>query len=157
MRDASKALGKALVARGLVLAAAESCTGGLIAHCLTNIPGSSDWFLGAVVAYANQVKQGVLGVAPAVIADNGAVSRETVEAMTLGVRDLLGADAVLAVSGIAGPGGGSPDKPVGTVWMAWRLGSTVHSRCCHFSGTRLRIKQQTAAKAITGMLEMVTA
>lgn len=157
MRDASKALGEALRVRGLRLAAAESCTGGLIAHCLTNVSGSSDWFVGAVVAYANHVKQGVLGVSPAVIALKGAVSRETVEAMALGVCDLLGADAALAVSGVAGPGGGTPEKPVGTVWMAWRLGSAVQSRCRHFSGSRLRIKQQTAAEAITGMLEMVTA
>ncbi|GAB6059570.1 CinA family protein [Desulfonatronum parangueonense] len=148
-------LGQILKDRGVMLAAAESCTGGLVAHLATNISGSSQWFAGAVVAYANQVKSRVLNVPEAVIAARGAVSREVVLAMASGARQLLNVQAALAVSGIAGPDGGTPDKPVGTVWMAWSYQVTQHSACLHFSGSRLEIKQQSALAALKGMLEML--
>jgi nicotinamide-nucleotide amidase len=106
-----------LRARGLTLATAESCTGGLVAARLTEVPGSSDVFLGAVVAYANAVKEGELGVPAEVIARYGAVSAETAAAMAQGARERLGADLAVAVTGIAGPDGGTPEKPVGLVHL----------------------------------------
>jgi len=110
-------IGEILRSRGLKLATAESCTGGLIADRITDVPGSSDYFLGGVVAYAYEAKVGVLGVSWDTLRAYGAVSRETVLEMARGARRLLGADLVVSVSGIAGPGGGLPDKPVGTTWI----------------------------------------
>lgn len=106
-----------LRARGLKLATAESCTGGLIADRLTDVPGSSDYFLGGVVAYAYEAKVAVLNVSWDTLHAHGAVSRETVLEMARGARLALGADIAVSVSGIAGPGGGLPDKPVGTTWL----------------------------------------
>ncbi len=154
-RVLAQRLGREATSQGLRLAAAESCTGGLIAHWLTNIPGSSRWFSGGVVAYANAVKSGVLGVSKGLIEGHGAVSQEVVLAMALGVRDLLQTNAAMAVSGIAGPGGGSPEKPVGTVWMAWALEDTARSACFLFPGTRLQIKRQAGLKALDEMLNML--
>ena len=148
-------LGQTLAERGSMLAAAESCTGGLIAHLVTNIPGSSEWFAGAVVAYANQVKSSVLNVPEAVIATHGAVSQEVVLSMASGVQRLLGVEASLAVSGIAGPDGGTPTKPVGSVWMAWSIGELQRTSFHHFSGSRLEIKQQSALAALEGILELL--
>lgn len=104
--------------RGLTLAVAESCTGGLVSHCITDIPGSSDVYRGAVVAYANDIKQRLLGVERRTLEEHGAVSAQTARQMAQGVRRLLAADLGLAVTGIAGPGGGSPEKPVGLVYVA---------------------------------------
>ena len=106
------------MARNMLLGTAESCTGGLIAALCTAVPGSSRWFAGGVVSYANSVKSGLLGVDPALLSAHGAVSGPVVEAMAKGALDALGVDASLAVSGVAGPDGGSADKPVGTVWIA---------------------------------------
>ncbi len=155
LEDIIRALGAELCDRTALLAAAESCTGGLIAHEATNVSGSSRWFAGGVVAYSNHVKQRVLGVPEAVLATHGAVSRETVLAMAQGVQRVLDAQAALAVSGIAGPDGGTPEKPVGTVWVAWAFGDETHSALWRFSGTRLEIKHQTARAALEGMLDMV--
>jgi PncC family amidohydrolase len=111
-------VGELLRARGLTLAVAESCTGGLISHRITNVPGSSDYYLGSVTSYANRVKEQVLNVPGEVLAAHGAVSPETARAMAQGVCRLLGADLGLAVTGIAGPGGGTDQKPVGLVYIA---------------------------------------
>ncbi len=102
---------------GLTIAAAESCTGGLLSKILTDVPGSSDVFWGSVVSYANAAKTGLLGVPEPLLSRCGAVSRETVRAMAEGVINVSGADCAVSVSGVAGPGGGSPEKPVGTVWI----------------------------------------
>src|SRR5258708_7140651 len=113
-----EAIGRLLKARGKTLGTAESCTGGYIAHLITTIPGSSNYFKGSVVSYANEVKEKVLQVSPDILSANGAVSEPTVEAMVKGALQLLDTDFVVATSGIMGPGGGSPEKPVGTVWVA---------------------------------------
>ncbi|MGI9159983.1 MAG: CinA family nicotinamide mononucleotide deamidase-related protein [Saprospiraceae bacterium] len=111
-------VGRMLQARGLQFGTAESCTGGYIAHLMTTVPGSSAYFHGAVVAYSNDLKRRLLGVPEQTLLDQGAVSEATVRAMAVGALDALGVDVALSISGIAGPDGGTPDKPVGTVWMA---------------------------------------
>jgi PncC family amidohydrolase len=113
-----KLLGDALMARGWTLALAESCTGGLVSHRITNIPGSSRYFLGSVVAYSNQAKMRLLHVQQSTLLQHGAVSKETALEMAAGASDALGADLGVAVTGIAGPAGGSVEKPVGTTWVA---------------------------------------
>ncbi len=141
-----------LRAKGLTLALAESCTGGLVAERLTAIPGSSDVFLGGVVSYANQAKIDLLDVPAEIIAQHGAVSAETAEAMARGARTRFGADVALAVTGIAGPSGGSPEKPVGTVWFAFAVGDKVESQVAKFVGTRTEIRARAAQVALKGVL-----
>ncbi len=113
-----QAVGDLLRERGMTLALAESCTGGLVSDRITDIPGSSDYYLGGIVSYSNEVKQAMLGVHQETLREHGAVSAETAREMAEGVRQALGADVGLAVTGIAGPGGGSPEKPVGLVFVA---------------------------------------
>lgn len=146
-------VGQALRQRGLRLAVAESCTGGLVGHRLTNVAGSSDYFLGGVIAYANQVKEGMLGVEHATLLTYGAVSRETVLEMARGVRQRLGADVGLAVSGIAGPGGGTPEKPVGLVWIGLSAADQETARRYQFAGARLAVKEQAAQSALLLLAE----
>ena len=113
-----EAIGKILISRGQTLSVAESCTGGYITHLITSIPGSSNYFLGGMIAYSNSIKQKLLGVKPDTINRFGAVSEETVKEMAGNLLDLYNANYAIATSGIAGPGGGTEDKPVGTVWIA---------------------------------------
>jgi nicotinamide-nucleotide amidase len=140
-----------LTARSWWLATAESCTGGLIASELTNISGSSDWYVGGVVAYSNSIKEELLGVPPPVITANGAVSREVVLAMAQGAAMRFKTQCSLAVSGVAGPTGGTPEKPVGTVWIGWSVNGVVTAELFHFSGDRLSVKRQSALAALSGM------
>ncbi|WP_084458053.1 CinA family protein [Desulfocurvus vexinensis] len=153
VHDAIARLGATLNAAGLFLATAESCTGGLIASTLTDVPGSSLWFRGAVVAYANEVKAGLLGVPPELLAVHGAVSEPVVRAMALGAARALGAQCAVAVSGIAGPGGGSADKPVGMVWMAFLVDGALSTRLHRFDGSRHAVKAAAVAAAVAGLLE----
>lgn len=153
--DLVGALAQKLLARGLRMAAAESCTGGLVSSMLTDLPGSSFWFEGAVVAYKNRVKTGLLHVSDAVLQNHGAVSGPCVEAMVCGVCDLLDVPVGVALSGIAGPDGGSASKPVGTVWMAWLVDGRVWSKRFNFQGARYEIKVQSAREAIRGLLGAV--
>jgi PncC family amidohydrolase len=141
-------IGEKLRAHGLRLAIAESCTGGLIGHRLTNIPGSSTYYMGSVTAYAYEAKVRLLGVTWETLETHGAVSAETVSEMALGVRRSLAADMGIAVSGIAGPGGGTPEKPVGLVWMAVSASSGIWTRQCNFKGERLTVKEQAAEEAL---------
>ncbi|MDE7150256.1 MAG: CinA family protein [Bacteroidales bacterium] len=131
-------IGRLLRACHATVATAESCTGGYIAHRLTAVAGSSAYFLGGVVSYANEVKSGLLGVPAGLIADVGAVSREVVEAMAAGARRRIGSDYAVATSGIAGPGGGTSEKPVGTVWMAVACPDGRCVSLCHHFGDRPR-------------------
>ena len=141
-------LGALVRERGLTLATAESCTGGNIAHLVTSVPGSSAYFLGSVVAYDNRIKSGVLGVDPALIEEKGAVSREVAEAMARGVQALMGSDTSISTSGIAGPGGGTEDKPVGTTWITVRHGDTSYSMKYRFGGSREQIIEQASHTAL---------
>lgn len=148
-------LGQCLTARGGTLATAESCTGGLIAARCTDVPGSSAWFTGGVVAYANEVKRDMLGVAPDLLAAHGAVSEPVVRAMVAGVRRLTGARLAVAVSGVAGPDGGTPEKPVGTVWVAVADGKNVQARRFLFSGDRAAVRNATVDAAVEMLLDVL--
>lgn len=143
----------ALLARGEWLATAESCTGGLIAKLLTDLPGSSGWFERGLVTYSNLAKMELLGVSDAVLAEHGAVSGECALAMARGVLRAGPVDWGVAVTGIAGPGGGSDDKPVGTVWIAWsQRGHAPDAHRFFFEGGRDSVREQTAQAALEGLL-----
>jgi PncC family amidohydrolase len=146
-------LGAALKARRFTLATAESCTGGLIGHRLTNVPGSSDYYLGGIVAYANAVKEKLLGVPPATLSVYGAVSRETAEEMARGARRALGADLAVSVTGIAGPDGGGPDKPVGLTWIGLSTPEGESARQFIWGRDREGNKADSAAAALEMVLE----
>ena len=143
-----QALGKALRARGRTVGTAESCTGGYIAHLITSIPGSSQYFKGSVVSYANEVKQQVLGVSPSTLASAGAVSEETVREMAAGALKTLDTDYVVVTSGIMGPDGGSPEKPVGTAWVAVGSREKIQAQKFWFRFDRSRNIELTATNAL---------
>jgi nicotinamide-nucleotide amidase len=145
------ALVQALKAAGLMMATAESCTGGWIAQCMTAIPGSSVCFDAGFVTYSNTAKQRMLGVEENTLMQHGAVSREVVEEMARGALTRSSAQVSVAVSGIAGPDGGTPNKPVGTVWIAWANGERLRSDCFHFQGDREAVRYQTVIVALMGM------
>lgn len=141
----------------LSLSCAESCTGGWIAKTLTDLPGSSAWFEAGVVSYSNQAKMLLLGVRRETLERTGAVSEETALEMVSGALDRLNAGVAVAVTGIAGPAGGTPQKPVGTVWIAWqRRGGAARARLFHFPGDREAVRRQTVAAALEGVLETLT-
>jgi len=143
-----KSLGELLKERGLTLSSAESCTGGNIASMITSVPGSSSYYSGSVIAYENRIKSAVLGVDPQVIEEKGAVSRGVVEQMARGVRQVLGTDTSISTSGIAGPEGGSDEKPVGTTWICVQNGEESFAKIYRFSGTRERIIDQASNTAM---------
>jgi nicotinamide-nucleotide amidase len=150
-------LGRALEKRGWRLAVAESCTGGWIAKAVTDVAGSSQWFDGGIVAYSNAAKIGLLGVPKNVLAAHGAVSEETVCAMAEGARTRFAANIAVAVSGIAGPGGGTADKPVGTVHFAWAEAGGVTAARRIFAGNRETVRRLTVALALERLNELVAA
>jgi nicotinamide-nucleotide amidase len=153
--DLAEALGQALLLRGMTLATAESCTGGLVAKRMTDHPGSSRYFLGGVVAYANHVKEALLGVGPVLLEERGAVSREVAEAMAYGVAARFGAATGLGITGVAGPGGGTEEKPVGTVWMAVSVGGEMTSRREFFTGPREDVRERGAQAAMALLLREI--
>jgi nicotinamide-nucleotide amidase len=134
--------------KGLTLSTAESCTGGTVASRLTSVPGASEVYMGSVVSYSNDVKSRVLGVNEDVLVRNGAVSQPVVEAMALGVTGVCGTDCAIATSGIAGPGGGSAEKPVGTVWISVNTPSGLESKVYHFPGDRTRVVDRATTVAL---------
>ncbi len=143
-----ESVGAVLRQQGLMLATAESCTGGLLGHRLTNVPGSSDYYLGGVVAYSNRLKEALLGVEPQTLLVHGAVSEETAREMARGARQRLGADLAVSITGIAGPTGGTAEKPVGLVYVALSAADDEQCRRFLFSGDRLANKQASAEAAI---------
>jgi len=152
--DASGLIG-ALRAKGLRMSAAESCTGGLIGATITDVPGSSDVFMGSAVTYSNDAKESILGVRHQTLLDHGAVSEETAREMALGSVKAYGSDVAVAVTGIAGPGGATDDKPVGLVYIAVADGPrTVVTRNV-FKGDRQSVRGQTVAEAIGLLKDMV--
>ncbi len=146
-------LGELLMHSGYTLATAESCTGGYIAHHITATAGASAWYNGSVVAYANSAKEQLLHVSPATLATHGAVSREVVEQMARGAQQQLATQCAIATSGIAGPSGGTPEKPVGTVWIAVAINDEVRAACYLFDGNRHQIVEKTTATALHTLVE----
>ena len=144
--------GHSLKAAGLTIATAESCTGGLVAAALTEVAGSSAWFMAGWVTYSNAAKIRDLDVDPQLIVLHGAVSKPVVEAMAQAARQIAGTDLAIAISGVAGPGGGTADKPVGTVWLAWADTNGVHSEQCHFDGGRGAVRHAAACHALAAVL-----
>ncbi len=149
-------LGKALLLKGWTVGTAESCTGGRIASLLTAVPGSSAYFTGGIVAYSNQVKENILGVLPDDLIVYGAVSHPVVEQMALGAIRVLGCECAMATSGVAGPTGGTPEKPVGTVWVAVAVKDRIEAVLCHFVGDREEVIRQSAVTAMQMLLALLT-
>lgn len=151
--------GEQLEQNGLKLATAESCTGGWVGQIITAIPGSSSWYDRGFITYSNAAKQQMLHVQPQTLAQHGAVSEPTAREMAQGALIRSEAQIVIAVTGIAGPSGGSVEKPVGTVCFAWLLETafttSANSATCHFSGDRKTIRQQSVAMALQGMLTLL--
>ena len=148
-----KELAARLTAQNRAMATAESCTGGWIAKCCTDLAGSSAWFERGFVTYSNEAKHDMLGVDAQVLEFAGAVSEAVAMQMAAGAIRNSEADVSLAVSGIAGPDGGSEDKPVGTVWFGWSVGGEVATECVLFGGIRETVRRQTVAHAIQGLLD----
>ncbi|MCK5893948.1 MAG: nicotinamide-nucleotide amidohydrolase family protein [Endozoicomonadaceae bacterium] len=151
----SQQLGQVLLAKGWRVATAESCTGGWVAEAITSVAGSSGWFGYGYVAYANEAKQQMLGVKAETLTQSGVVSEAVVIEMANGARYNADATLAVAISGIAGPDGGSPEKPVGTVWLAWsQEGRSTQTQGCHFSGDRFSVRQQAVVMALSGLLRL---
>lgn len=147
-------LGQQLLLAKAQVTAAESCTGGGIAEAITRIAGSSAWFEAGYVTYSNRQKSQQLDVSPALFESVGAVSQAVVEAMVRGAQAQSAARFAVAVSGVAGPGGGSAEKPVGTVWLAWGDGERLYSQRCQFAGDRQAVRRQTVETALRGLIQL---
>lgn len=155
LHQLAEQVGAALQSHHLMLATAESCTGGWIAKMITDIPGCSAWFDCGMAAYSYEAKQALLGVRPETLIEHGAVSRETVIEMVSGALVTSGASIAVAVTGIAGPTGGGPGKPVGTVWLGWkRRGGYPRAELFHFEGDREAVRRQTVEAALRGLLAL---
>lgn len=150
-------VGELLRACGWRLAVAESCTGGLVGHCLTNVPGSSDYFWGGAIAYANEAKQSLLGVQEEMLNAFGAVSQQVALEMARGIRQALSVDVGLSVTGIAGPGGGTPEKPVGLTWIGLSAPDGEASWKHIWHGDRILNKQHSAQAALQHLIDYLRA
>lgn len=155
MLDLAEKVGEALKSRKLLLSVAESCTGGGVSCALTEIPGSSEWFDCGFVSYSNSAKSEMLNIPASLIAQHGAVSEEIAAAMAEGALANSEAHVSLSTTGIAGPGGAVPGKPVGTVCFGWRVGGVTHTERKVFSGDRHAVREQTVAHALTKLLRYV--
>lgn len=153
----AQSVAECLLARGQSVVTAESCTGGWIAKVLTDVPGSSTWFESGVVAYSYEAKEALLGVQPQTLERTGAVSQETAMEMVSGALARYGASVAVAVTGVAGPSGGTSDKPVGTVWIGWkRRGGYARAELFHFDGDREAVRRQTVGAALDGIRRILT-
>ncbi len=150
-------LGRLCRQQGVTLTCAESCTGGGVASAITAVAGSSDWFETGYVTYANAAKTRLLGVPEALLEAQGAVSRDVVEAMVVGACRDSGAGLGVAISGVAGPGGGSAEKPVGTVWLAWGDAGGARAECHRYPGDRRAVREQAVREALVGLIRRLEA
>jgi PncC family amidohydrolase len=155
IRSLSSRLGRLLARTGKTLAVAESCTGGMLCAAVTDIAGSSAYFRGGIVAYHDAVKIKALGVPEVLIAAHGAVSEKVAASMAEGVRNRLSADIGIGITGIAGPGGGTPEKPVGTVWIGIAAGEVRRSDRRLFAGDRETVRREAVAWALSALLSAV--
>lgn len=148
-------LAKLLTLNNAVVGTAESCTGGLVAQAFTAVPGSSQWFSGGAVTYSNKLKQKLLGVGATTLQLHGAVSSQVAEEMAQGARALLEVDYALSITGVAGPGGGSAEKPVGTVWFGWALPGALYTAQQVFAGDRESIRDKATDFAIIELIKLI--
>ena len=156
LRYLAEQLGQCLKAKGMKLASAESCTGGWLAKIITDIPGSSEWFTGSVVCYSNESKTSLLGVSEHALNEFGAVSGETVLEMSDGLFAHTDADVAVSISGIAGPDGGSEDKPVGLVWLSWgKRDKSVFANPFNFAGDREDVRKRSIEQALNNLLDLL--
>jgi len=155
VRLLAQQVGVALQQHGMTLVTAESCTGGGVAQAITMISGSSAWFDRGFVTYSNASKEEMLGVSPDTLDAHGAVSEQTVREMADGALQYSRAQVAVSVSGVAGPTGGTPEKPVGMVWFAWGTNESVHAECHHLSGNRDAIRAKSVQIALQGVLNML--
>ena len=155
--ELNEVLVKKLIDKGYKISTAESCTGGRLAATLNALSGSSSYYMGSVVAYDNSVKTNLLGVSQETLNTDGAVSESTVCQMANGVRALMHTDYAIATSGIAGPTGGTAEKPVGTVWVAWATPKGTEAQCFHFGAAREReqITQRAVTEALVGLIKYI--
>lgn len=149
----ARSLGETLLARNLMLAVAESCTGGAVSATITEVSGSSDWFDRGFVTYSNDAKEDMLGVPEQTLESEGAVSEAAAMAMAVGAIAYSQADVSVAITGIAGPTGGTPDKPVGTVWFAWHVAGETAAERCLFTGDRAAVRAASVQHALQGLLQ----
>jgi len=149
----SSDIGQLLIENNLTVATAESCTGGLLGHYLTGVSGSSAYFLGGVIAYSNRIKEQMLGVQSQTLLQHGAVSEETACEMAEGIQRKFEADIGLSTTGIVGPTGGTPTKPVGLVWIGTSTKTTTQAFECHFKGSRNEVKTGTVKEILTRLLD----
>lgn len=151
----SSTIGCLLTRKGLTLSTAESCTGGLLGHVLTGVSGSSGYFMGGVIAYSNRIKEQVLGVKQDTLEKFGAVSAETADEMAVGIRVKFNTDIGLSTTGIAGPTGGTPEKPVGLVWIGISTEKETQTFDCHFDGDREQIQASSVLTLLTKLIEVL--
>lgn len=156
MKTQVNELAQSLVNRGVRLGTAESCTGGWIGRELTGVAGSSRWYEGGVICYSNDLKRNILQVPESILEQHGAVSEQAALAMADGARKVLKTEISVAVTGIAGPDGGSAEKPVGTVWLAWSIPDETVASCFRFFGDREQIREQAVQKALEGLLQLMS-
>ena len=152
----AEALGRLLLSKRLTLSTAESCTGGMIGAAVTSVPGSSEWFRGGVIAYDNRIKMSLLNVPEAILDEHGSVSAEVVSAMAEGAAEKLNTDCAIAVSGIAGPDGGTEDKPVGLVFIGVYCKGKVEVFKTIFPGDREQVREQAVGKSIGYLVDLLT-
>jgi len=156
LETAGNALGDLLMQQGRTMATAESCTGGWVAKVLTDRAGSSAYVMAGLVTYSNEAKQAILGVEEKALAEHGAVSEPVVRQMVAGAVRATGVDVAVAISGVAGPGSGSVEKPVGTVWFAWGTGpDNTQTRVRHFDGDREQVRRQSVLYVLQGVTEFL--
>jgi nicotinamide-nucleotide amidase len=155
MEKLARRLGRLLKKKRLMLVTAESCTGGWAAQAVTAIAGSSDWFDRGYVTYSNGAKRDLLKVRKRTLDRHGAVSEETAREMAIGALARSRASVALSITGVAGPTGGSPEKPVGTVCFAWTKRSTVRTETCHFRGNRESVRRQSVLRALNGVIKLL--
>ncbi len=151
----ARQVGEVLRAQGMMLVTAESCTGGGIAQAVTRVSGSSAWFDRGFVTYSNVAKEEMLGVSPETLEQHGAVSEQTVREMAQGALEYSRAQVALSVSGIAGPTGGTPEKPVGLVWFAWATADAVRAECHQLSGDRDAVRSKSVSIALQGLINFL--
>ncbi len=152
LRQLSKQMGAILTENSLTISTAESCTGGLLAHVLTGVSGSSNYFMGGIVAYSNQIKEHFLGVQQDTLVQHGAVSSQTAQEMAAGIRKKFGTDIGLSTTGIAGPTGGTPAKPVGLVWIGISFQGKTTTIRCQFDGDREQVKNSSVQNILQVLL-----